>query len=92
MEQGVLTWSALLLLLLLQLFDGQPLQLMMKDLASGGSMLHLTIWHRRMLQHPANKARTISGSRSTPAAADCDSHALEDDVAAQDDCGLHKEL
>jgi hypothetical protein len=79
----------LLVLLLLQLFDGQPLQLMIKDLASGDTMLHLTVWHRRMLQHTANKARTTSCDGGTTAAA---AAASEDDVAAQDDCGLHNQL
>lgn len=50
--------------MLLQLLDGQPLQLMLKDLSSCHSMLHLTVWHKRMLQHPANKAQASTAENS----------------------------
>jgi hypothetical protein len=82
----VLVLVLLLLLLLLQLFDGQPLQLMMKDLASGHPMLHLTVWHRRMLQHTAAKAHTASCGNGAAAAAAAAADS-EDDVAALADCG-----
>jgi hypothetical protein len=52
-----------------QLLNGQPLQLMLKDLASGRSMLHLTVWHRRMLQHPANKEHTGAACEDADAVA-----------------------
>lgn len=54
---------------------------MLKDVASGRSMLHLTVWHRRMLQHPANKEQ---------AAAACDPQEddVDDDVAAGADAGV----
>jgi hypothetical protein len=40
----------------LQVLAGQPLQLMLKDLSSGGLMMKFEVWHKRMLQHRANSS------------------------------------
>jgi hypothetical protein len=48
----------------LQVFDGQPLQLMMKDTSSSHSMLHLTIWHRRMLTYTPSPRKSTHSPRA----------------------------
>jgi len=39
---------------MVQVLGGRPMRLMIKDDQSGLSMLSMCVWHRRMLQHPAN--------------------------------------
>jgi len=56
------TLRLILLVLPLQVFDGQPLQLMAKDMATGDTMFHLTLWHRRMLQHAANQSQGVAAA------------------------------
>uniref|UniRef100_A0A383VBM9 Domain of unknown function at the cortex 1 domain-containing protein n=1 Tax=Tetradesmus obliquus TaxID=3088 RepID=A0A383VBM9_TETOB len=50
---------------LVQVLDGQPMQLLLKDTASGSNMLKLEVWHRRMLEHKANSSSSSSSSIST---------------------------
>jgi hypothetical protein len=52
------------LLLVAQVLDGQPMQLLLKDTATGTNMLKLEVWHRRMLQHKANSSSSNSTSSS----------------------------
>lgn len=56
----------------LQVLAGQPLQLMLKDVSSGGLMMKFEVWHKRMLQHRANSSahdETDGSSISDPATA-----------------------
>eukprot|EP00775_Hariotina_reticulata_P011814 gene11814-11958_t len=41
---------------LVQVLAGQPLQLMVKEVSSGGLMMKFEVWHKRMLQHKANSS------------------------------------
>jgi hypothetical protein len=49
--------------------DGQPMQLLLRDMGSGLDMLHLAVWHKRMLTHPANRRSSSNDAETCGAAA-----------------------
>eukprot|EP00878_Enallax_costatus_P023186 GHUV01024650.1.p2 GENE.GHUV01024650.1~~GHUV01024650.1.p2 ORF type:complete len:334 (+),score=107.30 GHUV01024650.1:4074-5075(+) len=50
---------------LVQVLDGQPMQLMLQDTSSGTDMMRFEVWHKRMLEHKANSASNPTSSMST---------------------------
>ncbi|KAF6235946.1 hypothetical protein COO60DRAFT_1709469 [Scenedesmus sp. NREL 46B-D3] len=55
---------------LVQVLDGQPMQLLLKDTSSGLNMLKLEVWHRRMLEHKANSSSSSSSNSSSSTCCD----------------------
>lgn len=59
----------------MQVLDGQPMQLLLKDVDNSSPMLKLEVWHKRMLEHKSNanspnNASSQEVAQSSPAPAD----------------------
>ncbi|KAF6248268.1 hypothetical protein COO60DRAFT_1707179 [Scenedesmus sp. NREL 46B-D3] len=69
---------------LVQVLDGQPMQLLLKDTSSGLNMLKLEVWHRRMLEHKANSSSSSSSNTSSSSSSStcCDMQGLVAAAAA----------